>query len=123
MRVVPVNGQQQTPTDSEISLADEADQTRFYCGRHKYNVLPQHPVTKMEDHTDASTYCVHPITVLGVQSESPLAVSPDGQKMAFVTANHSIYILLWSKERQRYEIDHLLAGHHWEVKALTFHPK
>lgn len=76
----------------------------------------------------ACTLCLSEPAVLGNVSsfhhhrQSPVAWSADGQHLAFVSGNHSIYICAWAPEAGRFKVKTLLNGHRMVVKCLTFHP-
>lgn len=59
--------------------------------------------------------------VLGIQHESPVAWSPNGEILAFVSGNHSIY--LTSPHEGRFRVSKMLDGHDLPVKALLWHPE
>lgn len=69
----------------------------------------------------ANKFCTQPTQVIGVQNETPITWSPDGQFLAFVSGNHSIYVL--TQASGRYVVHRLLNGHNHAVKALAFHPE
>lgn len=72
--------------------------------------------------------CVQPLHVIGVQKESPVAWSPDGTRLCFVSGNKSLCLLSQrtgadDPRRGEYKVDCLLEGHKLDVKALSFCPR
>ena len=68
----------------------------------------------------APTEVVSPLQVIGVQDASPLAWAAEGDVLAAVSSNHSIFIFALCG--QAFKLTKLLAGHHATVKTLVFHP-
>mmetsp|Transcript_60631 Transcript_60631/g.146524 ORF Transcript_60631/g.146524 Transcript_60631/m.146524 type:complete len:863 (+) Transcript_60631:254-2842(+) len=64
--------------------------------------------------------CRKALSVLGIQKESPVAWSPDGEQLAFVSGNHSIYIA--SVVEGRYRVAKMLDGHVKPVRVMVWHP-
>ena len=57
---------------------------------------------------------------MGVQNQTPLAWSEDGNNFAYVAENCSIFIT--SQLKGRFEIERTLDGHHRRLSSILFHP-
>jgi WD40 repeat protein len=69
----------------------------------------------------ALNQCSQPIGVLSVEASTPVAWSTDGNHLAAVGGNGSIFILELGKDLL-FHMSKLLPGHKHGVKALLFHP-
>lgn len=77
---------------------------------------------KVEITNQAEFACARPLRLVGVQEDTPLCWSLDGQRLAFVSGNRSIYISSRDKDGN-FLIDNVLTGHIYKVSCLLFHPK
>eukprot|EP00753_Platysulcus_tardus_P020405 PLAT8027.1.p2 GENE.PLAT8027.1~~PLAT8027.1.p2 ORF type:complete len:756 (+),score=425.52 PLAT8027.1:37-2304(+) len=72
--------------------------------------------------------CLEPLSVIGLQTSSPIGWSCDGQRLAFVSTSHSIFIAQADEPAEdgspswTVTVQRQLTGHHHEVKALLWHP-
>lgn len=74
----------------------------------------------------AKTVCYQPVQVIGVQKESPVAWSPTGDRLAFVSRNSSLYVCDAEKHEDGsygVHLQSILSGHQHEVEFISFHPK
>jgi WD40 repeat protein len=70
----------------------------------------------------SSTACLQ---VIGIQPQSPLSWSADGQRLAYVSSNFDICVLRAQSGTQflPFAIETLLTGHGGLVRSLSFHPR
>lgn len=75
----------------------------------------------------AKQICFQPVQVIGVQSATPVAWSPKGDLLAFVSRNNSIYIckVLHNDDDSELKVEmlYLFNGHRHEIVFVSFHPK
>jgi len=68
--------------------------------------------------------CLAPSQVIGVQDSSPVAWNRDGTALAYVSGNHSIFVLRQDRSPMKLmQVAQVLNGHDASVRALIFHPK
>ena len=64
--------------------------------------------------------CSRSLSVIGVQAETPLDWNAAGNRLAFVSGNKGIYLLV--RQGERFEVESVLHGHRSTVRSLLFFP-
>ncbi|KAJ5080722.1 hypothetical protein M0811_13830 [Anaeramoeba ignava] len=111
-------------TDQNILLGEE----NKYQGEETIEITDKDGI-KDPEKPKALPICSKPLRVVGVQEKSPVSWSPDGNMFAFVSGNHSIYLIRKNERKSQqgtialsFSVEATLEDHVSPVTSLLFHP-